>query len=976
MLPKNRIKFQEQNIEKLEKKKNEEKGLSNLNQKRLNNLKEQLEKDLGIISKFDSTLRNLKDNAVVTSWAGNPPKSDLAYIASLERQFNLVPSLMSQDYILAHQEVVALLDARRKKRKKPLKCKPGFVQRGAVCQPKKTKKKANLKTATFLTASTLAAAALLYKKSQKAKPSPYPVEIEKIAQKKGLKLNNASKAAIATVALGGIGASTYLATKKRYRDGLAESATMAEDRAANIQVGKVKQRQKTIVFGVGGAAYESISPTVRTGQRIIKASKLAFSRDKGKDFKGVPIDNSINNHLSPERGNRLERTRDLARLLWQRHTAGRSETAVNLAANVIAYADKYPDRRLVMIGQSMGGLDVHEAQEILKISRPELEGRLVSFAVGSFYGGFTKPFGEDYTLGSPNDLATTYLPTRNKVDFANVKGHSQGSYFLDEEVKQFVQDKIYSKIERLDARRKKRLKCKPGFVQRGAVCQPMRRRNKGKLLAVAATTAAAGITYAVARNQRQKAIEETIAKGKKEVVEVMAAYAKDHFKRETEVAEKEAQLNGQIGKLQADLAAINNRNTQAQQELDVANNRISRLEKAEQAGVQQVAKLSQELDEIVSSKNKTTEELVAAKTALSQAEEMIENVRTQKDNLSGMIQNLETQLSTNQTQKEQELTRLQSQLSELENQRTQLAQGLREQETKLEELDRQSATTLKTRLTDQQKQFEGQLQAKQQELEDEIARGADPKPKKGQSAKRGDLIATESGVAFGASHRWGSNFFNLSPPEQQTKLQNKVNQLLDKSYSDRLLGLQRDFTERVQSTTPKEKQPYPRLSELATTVNVKDKTLIKELKGQEKELLPRLVSLEKDVAQHNLREEVLEYVQQAAGEQLRQSYRELLENFQAFAVDEGGSYSSGAINNDLLKDFDSQSQSIVKNYNSNLDAAISKIISPKFAKQIQQILSEYIEEAPTEEIVMRKRKQVALKLSEKILADIFNLRAR
>ncbi len=350
---------------------------------------------------------------------------------------------------------------------------------------------------------------------------------------------------------------------------------------------------------------------------------------------------------------------------------------------------------------------------------------------------------------------------------------------------------------------------------------------------------------------------------------------------------------------------------------------------------------------------------------------MVASVRAQRDNLNNMVQDLETQLESTRTQKEQELSQLQSQLKEVEGQRTQLTQGLREQEAFLEELDRQSAETLKSRLAAAQQQFEGQLQAKQQKLEDEIAKGSDPKPKKGQSARRGDLIATESGVALGASHRWGSNFFNLSPVEQHQKLQNKVTQLIDKSYSDRLLGLQRDFTERVQSTTPKEKQPYLRLSELANTVNVKDKTLIKELKGQEKELLPRLVSLEKDVAQHNLREEVLEYVQQAAGEQLRQNYRELLENFQAFAVDEGGSYSPGAINNDLLKDFDAQSQSIVKNYNQNLDGAISKIISPKFAKQVQQTLSEYIEEAPTEEIVMRKRKQVALKLSEKILADIF-----
>lgn len=1020
----NRVGFQEKTIKELEKKKTQEKGLSNLDQRRLNNLKEQQKKALELISKFDSR-----------------------YIASLERQFNLVPSLMSENYILAHQEVVELLDARRKKRKKPLKCKPGFVQRGAVCQPKKTKKKANLKTATFLTASTLAAAALLYKKSQKVKPSPYPVEIEKIAQKKGLKLNNASKAAIATVAIGGISAGGYLAARKRYRDGFPESAAMAEERAKSIQLGKVKARQKVFLFGVGGAAFKEESASTISGERIILAGKLAFSRKKGRDFKSVPIDNSATNYQGNKRGNKAQVLKEVLNNYWIKHKARRSQTAVNLAANVIAYADKYPDRSLVMIGHSMGGFDVHEAQEILRVARPELKDRLISFAFGSEYMGFTEPYGEDHTIGSPHDIFTDKLPTRNLTKFSGVEGHSQSNYFLDSEVQKFVQDRIYriterlnkkqDAIEKLDARRKRLgkrpLRCKPGFVQRGAVCQPKKPRqpkklrknllkktalalagtaaiakagvivkkisllspsqktkaplfppqNTGKQLITAAATGVgvgagvgAGITYAVARNQRQKAVEEIIAEGEEKVAEMMISHLKDRFKQKTAEVKKEAQLNGQIRKLQADLETINNRNTKAQQELDAANNRISRLEKAEQAGASKVKKLSQELDTVVSSKNKTTEELQTAKSALSQAEGMVASVRSQRDNLNNMVRDLETQLESTRTQKEQELSQLQSQLSELENQRTQLSTNLKEQETKLEELDRQSAATLKSRLADQQKQFEGQLQAKQQELEDEIARGSDPKPKKGQSARRGDLIATESGVSLGASHRWGSNFFNLSPPEQQTKLQNKVNQLLDKSYGDRLLGLQRDFTERVQSTTPKKKQPYPRLSELATTVNVKDKTLIKELKGQEKELLPRLVSLEKDVAQHNLREEILEYVQQATGEQLRQNYRELLENFQAFAVDEGGSYSPGAINNDLLKDFDSQSQSLVKNYNSSLDGAISKIISPKFAKQVQQTLSEYIEEAPTEEIVMRKRKQVALKLSEKILTDIFNLRAR
>jgi hypothetical protein len=262
----------------------------------------------------------------------------------------------------------------------------------------------------------------------------------------------AKKAAIAAAGILGVSTTAYLATRAKYRAGFKESANMAEDMAKNIKTESVKARQHTMVFTVGGMAYADESPETISGERLATTMKMALSRDKGKDFKLIPVNNADSNvPAERKRGSGLEQAVDAARIYYDRIAKnGRSPAAVNLAAHVIAWSDANPKAQVVMAGHSMGGYDVHEAQEILRIARPDLEGRLKSFAIGSRYLGLTNKFGESHTIGSPNDPETSRFPTRDLKSFSDVKGHSQGAYFASPEAKKFMADTIYRGVKVAD----------------------------------------------------------------------------------------------------------------------------------------------------------------------------------------------------------------------------------------------------------------------------------------------------------------------------------------------------------------------------------------------------------------------------------------------------------------------------------------------------------------------------------------------
>lgn len=372
-------------------------------------------------------------------------------------------------YVVSYAEALRL-DKMPIKRPEKLQCRPGYVQRGAVCQkignikaqkPTAVRSKraggSLAKLAVGAIAAGVAGAAAIKATQGKKKPEATPELIQQKIQQATNEYRRTptwQKAALVGAIAVGTPPTTYMAARARYRAGFKESAKIAEEKAKTIEAKKIKDREHTIVFGVGGMAYEDESPQVRSGERIVTAAKLAFSQEKGKDFKLVPVDNSASNvPVGRKRGNKLDELIDVANIYYQRAKKGRSQAAVDLAAHVIAWSDANPDKQLVMMGHSMGGYDIHEAQEILRIARPDIEKRLKSFSFGSNYYGMTNKFGESYSI--VNDKDPQVFISRDTKMFKNEefktldnKAHNQGAYFSDSQIKEFVAEVIYKDADK------------------------------------------------------------------------------------------------------------------------------------------------------------------------------------------------------------------------------------------------------------------------------------------------------------------------------------------------------------------------------------------------------------------------------------------------------------------------------------------------------------------------------------------------
>lgn len=254
-------------------------------------------------------------------------------------------------------------------------------------------------------------------------------------------LINTGISLVGAAAVIGVGTLAYKQQIKRYRAGFAKSAEQSINIAKSINVGKVKAKQTHIIFGVGGL---SKSIEQQSGETVALTSKRFFSNVKrGEDFKLVPVSSTASNPhvLSGKDLDFFEANVQYYKNILKK---GRNPTAVDLAANVIAYGDKFPDKTLVMLGHSSGGFAVHEAQEIIRIARPDFEPRLKSVTFGSENWGATRKFGESVTLGSKNDPITKYLPTRDLHRIDSVKSHFFYDYSSNPEVQEFLKKYLYN----------------------------------------------------------------------------------------------------------------------------------------------------------------------------------------------------------------------------------------------------------------------------------------------------------------------------------------------------------------------------------------------------------------------------------------------------------------------------------------------------------------------------------------------------
>lgn len=534
-----------------------------------------------------------------------------------------------------------------------------------------------------------------------------------------------------------------------------------------------------------------------------------------------------------------------------------------------------------------------------------------------------------------------------------------------------------------------------------------------------AASAAAGLgvgitaTIAVTRKQREQAVADAYAQGEAKLKQNTEQFAAKEAKLQQDLDNQTAKYTGQISELQEQVEKATTAQNMLNQQIAAQERKIQSLENAETSANQRIAETNEIIEqqtqkiasrqirvkelesllqnntersseenlrlqqELVTSRDELTaakEEITALTESVIRNQEMIQNVQQKRDVQAKELEKLNQSLAQSQEQiqqSNQQNQSLQQQIQQLESQRSQIIatetdkvrqQLISEQEQAISEIDSQAAANLTNELNKQQEKFTAQLTQKQAELEQAIAKGNDPKPLKGQRQSRGDLIATEEGgISLGASSRWGSEFFNLEFSTQLQKVQNKADNLMGKAYQNRLLGLQRDFAESIKSITPQEKSPSRRLLTRSQIANVRDKQLIKQLTGREKELLPKIVQIEKTVAQHHIREEVLGIIEERIRDRVKENYSNLLTDF----------HNQGAVNPQTLAAFDKRSKAIIKEANGQFDATIRQLISPKFTPRIEALVSDYLQEMPTENIVRRKNRNVSVQLSEKIIEEIF-----
>ena len=268
-------------------------------------------------------------------------------------------------------------------------------------------------------------------------------------------------AAAATAALIGVPVATYAGVRSRYREGFKESAKMAQSMAKDIEPINVKEKQHSVVFCVGGMDYGHENTNPNISGRIISLAVNKSLSQKDKGLKTIPISTQGSNLDKKEKPEGIHQfvADGFKRTVYKNVVEqGRNKAAVRLAAQAIAYHDKYPDKQIVMFGTSMGGMIVNEAQEILKQAKPSMKSKLKSMTVGTPYFGLTEPWGETTEIAAHEDKFTTVLPTRSKTKLFNLKhvntkstdvlhGHLLSDYFQSDEVKKHLSDFIYKDVK-------------------------------------------------------------------------------------------------------------------------------------------------------------------------------------------------------------------------------------------------------------------------------------------------------------------------------------------------------------------------------------------------------------------------------------------------------------------------------------------------------------------------------------------------
>ena len=266
------------------------------------------------------------------------------------------------------------------------------------------------------------------------------------------------------IAAGLLGISTGIAARvrDRYKDGLRESAEMALAGAQKIPVDNT--RKNDILFAVGG--YAGLDSRGERMRDLLLAPQDNTAGEKwlGKNNHIIPFNHAEFNVQNPginKRGSNgnynpvylgFVAKSSFGQFL-QNHRRGRNEAAVDLAAQLYAYGNRYPKANLNVVAHGSGGNITDEATEILgrmrrlksnKPSGQELIKRLNIVRLGTNYFGHTNDKRwrrevEHRTIASRND-PFSFLPKKRPQWISTVKGGEVDDYLKNPEVRERLRE--------------------------------------------------------------------------------------------------------------------------------------------------------------------------------------------------------------------------------------------------------------------------------------------------------------------------------------------------------------------------------------------------------------------------------------------------------------------------------------------------------------------------------------------------------
>ncbi|HEY9659221.1 MAG TPA: hypothetical protein V6C65_12265 [Allocoleopsis sp.] len=249
----------------------------------------------------------------------------------------------------------------------------------------------------------------------------------------------------------GVPTPVYAVYRERYRSNYPNSLEKAKKMSKEVEIEDIKEDKDTIVFTIGG-----ISGDDKSGYRLkdkidgmgipnthtVRVSNMGFDvRTKEEEEQGIDrgIDGKPVGAEFPVRTLRL-----FTRTAIQERE---NPAAIRAAANAIAYKEKYPGKKIAIVGHSGGGMAAREAAELL-----EMKGQQVKvIAIGSPHLGLNSPTKDTTTIATTGDpiLKVSKNSVMNGVWINEIQGHGLENYLTSGAVRSYMKESLGNSKKRM-----------------------------------------------------------------------------------------------------------------------------------------------------------------------------------------------------------------------------------------------------------------------------------------------------------------------------------------------------------------------------------------------------------------------------------------------------------------------------------------------------------------------------------------------